>query len=71
METMSCSASLMRAYTSRRASTHRSGAQHLTFNIAHILSFVGEHGRHYAKVFDALADELARIRKREGVNIVL
>lgn len=41
------------------------------FHVAHVLSFVGEHGRHYAKVFTALTDELKRLKNREDINIVL
>lgn len=41
------------------------------FRIAQILSFVGERGRHYARVFAELANDVARLRERERVNVVV
>lgn len=40
-------------------------------DVPYVLSFRGEHGRHYAKVFGMLAGELARTAKREGKAPVL
>lgn len=41
------------------------------FRVAQILSFVGEHGRHYARVFSEIADDVARLKARERVNVVV
>ncbi|MBC7173941.1 MAG: hypothetical protein H5U40_15985, partial [Polyangiaceae bacterium] len=58
-----------RLYEPQRARPGRGEAGGL--NVPYVLSFRGERGRHYAKVFDQLAQELARIGKRGGRSIVL
>lgn len=40
-------------------------------NVPYLLSFKGEHGRNYAKVFGLLANDLARLAKRERRTPIL
>lgn len=40
-------------------------------NVPYLLSFRGERGRNYARVFALLGDELARLVRRERKNVVL
>jgi hypothetical protein len=40
-------------------------------NVPYVLSFRGEHGRNYPKVFALLAHELERLKKRDGREIVV
>ena len=42
-----------------------------TLSVPHVLSFRGERGRHYAKVFGLLASDLERFTKRESVTPIL
>jgi hypothetical protein len=43
----------------------RRRAQDAGINVPYVLCFKGEHGRNYAKVFGMLANDLARLAKRE------
>lgn len=40
-------------------------------NVPYVLTFKGEHGRHYAKVFELLASDLERLQKRERKHAIL
>lgn len=40
-------------------------------NVPYVLTFKGEHGRHYAKVFELLAADLERLQKRERKHAIL
>src|SRR5690606_7585604 len=40
-------------------------------NVPYVLCFKGEHGRNYAKVFGMLANDLARLAKRERRTPIL
>ena len=40
-------------------------------DIPYVLSFKGEHGRNYAKVFGLLANEVSRLAKREKKSVIL
>ncbi len=58
-----------RLYEVQQARSKRRGKTEL--DVPYVLSFKGEHGRNYAKVFSLLAAELARTRRREKKSIVL
>ncbi len=57
-----------RLYDEQFVSARRSSQ---ALDIPYILSFKGERGRNYAKVFGLLASELARVAKREKRSVVL
>jgi len=56
-------------YETQRARPQRGPAGGL--NVPQILTFKGERGRNYAKVFTLLAGDLRRIRDRDGAKPVL
>ncbi|MFO0683131.1 MAG: hypothetical protein U0234_13830 [Sandaracinus sp.] len=58
-----------RLYDVQQARARRRGKTEL--DVPYVLSFKGEHGRNYAKVFSMLAGDLARTRRREKKSIVL
>jgi hypothetical protein len=58
-----------RLHDVQQARARRRGKTEL--DVPYVLSFKGEHGRNYAKVFGLLAGELARTRRREKKSIVL
>ena len=58
-----------RLYEVQQARARRRGKTEL--DVPYVLSFKGEHGRNYAKVFAMLAAELGRTRRREKKSIVL
>jgi hypothetical protein len=58
-----------RLYEVQQARARKRGSTEL--DLPYILSFKGEHGRNYAKVFGLLAGELQRTRKREKKSIIL
>lgn len=52
-----------RLYEVKQARARRRGEQGI--DVPYVLSFRGEHGRHYGKVFARLAHDLARLAQRE------
>lgn len=58
-----------RLYEVQQARARRRGKTEL--DVPYVLSFKGEHGRNYAKVFGLLAGELARTRRREKKSLIL
>lgn len=52
-----------RLYETQRARPGRTGQNDLS--VPYVLTFRGEHGRNYAKVFKLLAGDIARLEKRE------
>ena len=58
-----------RFFDSRLYDTQHARSRHRTqeagVNVPYVLCFKGEHGRNYAKVFGLLANDLARLAKRE------
>lgn len=59
-----------RLYEPQHARSRRR-AQDGGINIPYVLCFKGEHGRNYAKVFGLLANDLARLAKRERRTPIL
>lgn len=59
-----------RLYEPQHARSRRR-AQDSGINIPYVLCFKGEHGRNYAKVFGLLANDLARLAKRERRTPIL
>ena len=59
-----------RLYDAQRTRSRRR-AQDAVVNVPYVLCFKGEHGRNYAKVFGLLANELARIAKRDRRTPIL
>ncbi len=58
-----------RLYEVQQATRGRSGRRDI--NVPYVLSFKGERGRNYAKVFTLLGTELERLARREGQQPVL
>lgn len=62
----------VRFFDSRLYDTMRvQGRQQHGLNMPYMLTFKGEHGRNYARVFSQLASELARLKRRAHRAIVL
>lgn len=59
-----------RLYEAQHARSRRR-ANDAGINVPYLLSFKGEHGRNYAKVFGLLANDLARVAKRERKTPIL
>lgn len=59
-----------RLYDVQHARSRRR-AQDAGINVPYVLCFKGEHGRNYAKVFGLLANDLARLAKRERRTPIL
>lgn len=59
-----------RLYDSQHARARRRSSE-AGINIPYVLCFKGEHGRNYAKVFGLLANDLARLAKRERRTPIL
>ncbi|MBX7191449.1 MAG: hypothetical protein K1X94_05300 [Sandaracinaceae bacterium] len=62
-----------RFFDSRLYELHQARAKKKAqgIDIPYVLSFKGEHGRNYAKVFGLLANEVSRLAKREKKSVIL
>lgn len=62
-----------RFFDSRLYELHQARAKKKTqgVDLPYVLSFKGEHGRNYAKVFGLLANDVARLAKREKKSVTL
>jgi hypothetical protein len=62
-----------RFFDSRLYELHQARAKKKaqSIDVPYVLSFKGEHGRNYAKVFGLLANEVTRLARREKKQVVL